>query len=131
VRAAEAAVEAGDADATASRLRTAAGIAERLAAQPLRERIDQLARLARIAIIHTSTADGSQQTRQLPGLTPRERQVLRLVAAGHTNGQIAKELFISVKTVSAHVSSILSKLHVSSRVQAATAAYRLHLLDPP
>jgi DNA-binding CsgD family transcriptional regulator/tetratricopeptide (TPR) repeat protein len=131
VRAAEAAAEAGDADAAAGRLRTAAGIADRLAAQPLRERIDQLARLARIATIHSCTADGPQQTGQLPSLTPRERQVLQLVAAGHTNGQIAKELFISVKTASAHVSSILGKLHVSSRVQAATAAYRLHLLDPP
>jgi DNA-binding NarL/FixJ family response regulator len=57
--------------------------------------------------------------------------VLRLIAAGHTNGQIAEELFISVKTASTHVSNILSKLGVTGRVQTATTAHRLHLLDPP
>jgi DNA-binding CsgD family transcriptional regulator len=131
-RAGEAAAEAGETDAAASRLRKAADIADRLAAHPLRERIDQLGRLARIAAVRTSTPDGHEQNeRPQLGLTPREHQVLQLVAAGHTNGQIARELFISVKTASAHVSNILAKLHVNSRVQAATSAYRLHLLDPP
>ncbi|TQS18979.1 response regulator transcription factor [Microbispora sp. KK1-11] len=62
------------------------------------------------------------------GLTPRERDVLRLVADGRTDRQIAEELFISVKTAGAHVSNILAKLGVRSRVQAATAAHRHELI---
>ncbi|MGZ0235660.1 helix-turn-helix domain-containing protein, partial [Streptomyces sp. CPS1] len=61
------------------------------------------------------------------GLTTREREVLRLVAAGRTNRQIAEELFISPKTVSVHVSNILAKLGVSSRGEAAALAHRLGL----
>jgi DNA-binding CsgD family transcriptional regulator/tetratricopeptide (TPR) repeat protein len=124
LRAAEAAIETGSMDA--GRLRTAAGIADQLGAQPMRERVNRLARLARIGEI---SADAPES--QGPSLTPRERQVLQLVADGYTNGQIATELFISVKTASAHVSNILGKLNVSTRVQAATAAYRLNLIDPP
>ena len=59
------------------------------------------------------------------GLTAREREVLLLLAAGHTNPGIATELFISPKTASVHVSNILAKLGVSSRVEAATLVERL------
>ena len=59
------------------------------------------------------------------GLTLREREVLRLLAAGRTNPEIAKDLFISPKTASVHVSNILAKLRVTSRVEAATLAERL------
>jgi DNA-binding CsgD family transcriptional regulator/tetratricopeptide (TPR) repeat protein len=52
-------------------------------------------------------------------LTPREQQVLALVAEGLTNGQIAERLFISAKTASVHVSAILRKLGVSTRTEAA------------
>jgi DNA-binding NarL/FixJ family response regulator len=62
------------------------------------------------------------------GLTPRELDVLALVADGRTNRQIADELFISVKTASVHVSNILSKLGVANRGEAAAAARR-HGLD--
>ena len=59
-----------------------------------------------------------------PGsLTPREREVLGLIAAGYSNRQIAQELFISVKTASVHVSNILAKLGLSSRTQAAAWAH--------
>lgn len=58
-----------------------------------------------------------------PGLTPRETEVLRLVAAGRTNSQIGAELFISTKTASVHVSNILAKLQVPNRGQAAARAH--------
>ncbi|MEU2879760.1 response regulator transcription factor, partial [Streptomyces sp. NPDC007070] len=61
------------------------------------------------------------------GLTPREQDVLRLVALGRTNRQIAEELFISPKTASVHVSNILAKLDVSGRGEAAALAHRLDL----
>ncbi|WP_370466792.1 AAA family ATPase [Streptacidiphilus sp. PB12-B1b] len=62
------------------------------------------------------------------GLTPRERDVLRLVALGRTNRQIAQELFISPKTASVHVSNILAKLEVAGRGEAAAMAHRLRLV---
>jgi DNA-binding NarL/FixJ family response regulator len=55
--------------------------------------------------------------------------VLRLVAAGRTNPQIAEALFISRKTASNHVSHILTKLGVANRVEAAAAGRRLGILD--
>jgi len=61
------------------------------------------------------------------GLTPRERQVLALVAEGATNRQIGDELFMAEKTASVHVSRILTKLDVHSRTQAAAVAHRLGL----
>ena len=54
---------------------------------------------------------------ELDQLSPREREVLRLIARGYTYREIAKELFISVKTVESHVSSVLRKLQLSTRHQ--------------
>jgi DNA-binding NarL/FixJ family response regulator len=54
---------------------------------------------------------------ELDQLTPREREVLRLIARGYTYKEIARELFISVKTVESHVSSVLRKLQLSTRHQ--------------
>ena len=62
------------------------------------------------------------------GLTPRELQVLRRIAAGATNKAIGRELFISAKTVDRHVSNILTKLGVASRVAATAYAYEHELL---
>ena len=59
------------------------------------------------------------------GLTARETEVLTLVAAGQTNRQIGAELFVSEKTAGVHVSNILRKLGVTSRVDAAAVAQRL------
>ena len=64
------------------------------------------------------------------GLTDRELTVLRLLAAGRTNPQIGAELYISASTASVHVSNILRKLDVPSRVQAAALAERAGLLVP-
>jgi len=61
------------------------------------------------------------------GLTPRERQVLALLAEGATNRQIGAALFMAEKTASVHVSRILAKLGVQGRTQAAAVAHRLHL----
>jgi len=54
---------------------------------------------------------------ELDQLTTREREVLRLIAQGYTYKEVARELFISVKTVESHVSSVLRKLQLSSRHQ--------------
>jgi DNA-binding NarL/FixJ family response regulator len=63
-------------------------------------------------------------------LSAREIEVLRLVAAGRSNGEIGDELFITRKTAGVHVTHILDKLGVSNRVEAAMAAARLGLLEP-
>ena len=57
-------------------------------------------------------------------LTDREVQVLRLITMGKSNTEIAKELLLSVHTIKAHVCSILSKMSVNDRVQAAVKAVR-------
>jgi len=66
-----------------------------------------------------------------PTLTERELQVLRLVAEGKANKDIAKELFISENTVKNHVRNILEKLHLHSRMEAVIYAVRENLLDLP
>jgi DNA-binding NarL/FixJ family response regulator len=62
------------------------------------------------------------------GLTARELQVLRLVAAGHTNRSIAADLFVSERTVDRHVSNVLTKLGVSSRTEATAYGFQHHLI---
>jgi DNA-binding NarL/FixJ family response regulator len=61
----------------------------------------------------------------LAGLTPREREILAFLVAGRSNGEIAKNLVISDKTVSVHVSNILRKTGTATRVEAAALAKRL------
>ena len=68
-------------------------------------------------------------TREHPlGLTQREREVLDLICAGHTNAEIAGKLFISVKTAGHHVSAVLTKLNAPTRSAAATRAVKLGLV---
>lgn len=70
------------------------------------------------------------ETRKSPGsvLSPREQDVMRLVAQGSSNQQIADALFISLRTVKAHVTSILSKLNLPSRSAVVAYAHRNHLV---
>jgi NarL family two-component system response regulator LiaR len=67
-------------------------------------------------------AQGKEETEEK--LTPRETEVLRLIATGHSNKEIAAALYISEKTVKTHVSNILQKLHLADRTQAALYAVR-------
>jgi DNA-binding CsgD family transcriptional regulator len=96
--------------------------------------IDSLARRARIELAPPPREGEPDSPAQQPttvtdelGLTPREREVLALVADGRTNRQIAEALFISEKTASVHVSNILAKLGVANRGEAAAVAHRLRL----
>ena len=76
-----------------------------------------------------SPSNRTRATRQPVGsLSEREAQVLRLLAAGKTNREIAEELFISEKTVARHVSNIFDKLGVSSRTGATAWAYQHNLI---
>ncbi|WP_318836468.1 helix-turn-helix transcriptional regulator [Actinomadura rudentiformis] len=124
-RAGEASILDGDRDGAAARLRRAADLAERLKAGPLSAQIDDLFRRARL------TRTSGQTTAPPLGLTPRELEVLRLVADGQSNREIAEMLFISAKTASVHVSNILTKLDVTSRGEAAATAHRLALFPAP
>ena len=117
-------------EAAAARLRRAAPIADRHGARPLAGQIAALARRA------DSTADGAPgngggtgPAAGRLGLTSRESEVLRLVAAGQSNREIAAALFISPKTASVHVSNILAKLRTATRTEAAVKAHQLLLLS--
>jgi DNA-binding CsgD family transcriptional regulator len=100
---------------------------------PPRREIEGLAQRARLALPGSARASAEEvapaddTTR---GLTPRELDVLRLLGSGATNNEIGRKLYISPKTASVHVTAILRKLGVSGRVQAATVAERMGLLDP-
>ncbi len=96
---------------------------EREAARAVFERLGAAPDLARV----DAEADGTP-ARHPAGLTAREVQVLRLVAAGKTNRAIARELFLSEKTVDRHVSNIFNKISVPSRAAATAYAYQHKLV---
>ncbi|MER6911846.1 AAA family ATPase [Streptomyces sp. NPDC000594] len=123
-------------------LRHADTTARAVGDRPLTEDIALIAQSARLALTDrpARTARGQGAADRTPsvsaqpgaalGLTPREEDVLRLVAAGRSNRQIAEALYISPKTASVHVSNILAKLGVSGRGEAAALAHRLRLFPP-
>jgi len=130
LRLAEAQAGHGDRRLAATALRESVAIASRLGAEPLVSEATLLAQRARLPL-GSETADAVAAVAVDPlarlGLTDREREVLGLIAAGHSNAKIAGTLFISPKTVSVHVSNILTKLGVAGRVEAAAVAHRAGL----
>jgi DNA-binding NarL/FixJ family response regulator len=125
LREAEAAALGGAADRAASTLRRAHAIAFELGAALLLAELEALSRRTRISLEAPTRVTLDETSVERLGLTAREAEVLALVAAGCTNRQIGDELFVSVKTASVHVSNILRKLGVNSRVDAAAVAQRL------
>jgi ATP/maltotriose-dependent transcriptional regulator MalT len=131
-RTAEAYVERGDRAEAAAAARSALQTARRLGSRWLAEEIEVLADRARLELDEGAEAarvpvGGPPEDADPFGLTPRERQVLALIAEGATNRQIGAALYMAEKTASVHVSRILSKLGVRSRTQAAAVAHRQHL----
>ena len=127
IREAEAWFEAGDASRTASALLAAHVIALELSSQTLLGRVEAVSRRTRISIESAELVVVDDWSAHRLGLTPREAEVLGLVAAGRTNRQIGEVLYVSEKTASVHVSNILRKLGVTTRVEAAAVAQRLGL----
>ena len=109
-------------------LAEARATATRLDAKPLLTEIDLLARQGRLEI-EPRQGPGEPDRPDVAGLglTEREREVLRLIAAGWSNQEIADTLFISRKTASVHASNIFDKLGATNRNEAAAIAHRLGL----
>ena len=110
-------LDMGDEDGANLEFEAARTAFERMGAAPDVARLDALNRRAR--------PRGHDH-----GLTPRERDVLALVATGRTNRKIARDLSISEKTVARHVANLFRKLGLSSRAAATAWAYEHHLVDP-
>jgi DNA-binding CsgD family transcriptional regulator len=127
VREAEAWFAAGDAARTATALRAAHVIALELSSAVLLGRVEAVSRRTRISVESAELVTIDERSADRLGLTPREAEVLGLVAAGRTNRQIGEQLYVSEKTASVHVSNILRKLGVTTRVEAAAVAQRLGL----
>jgi DNA-binding CsgD family transcriptional regulator/tetratricopeptide (TPR) repeat protein len=108
----------GDAEGAREQIAAATEAARALGAEPLLQLMG--------APVRTAAVPTSAPARA--ALTPRESEILALVAEGRSNGEIGRQLFISTKTVSVHVSNILGKLGAAGRTEAAAIARRDGLL---
>ena len=130
LRQAETLSDDGDLVLAAESVREMLELVRWMGAEPLIEEAHALARRARLRIDSDGGDAGSASAGEIAdqlqslGLTAREREVLALVAEGRSNREIGDELVISRKTASVHVSNILAKLGVATRVQAAAVAHR-------
>jgi DNA-binding NarL/FixJ family response regulator len=111
-------------DAAGAELRRAYELAQELQAMPLLADVEALAHSARVSLTPVQERPPSDAD-ALPGLTPREREVLAYVAAGRTYAEIARELVLSEKTVSVHISHLLDKTGTNNRVELAQLARRV------
>ena len=134
---AEAHATAGDREAALEAAREAHASAVSLGAGWLRGEIESLAGRARLTLDPERSGDEDERDGEAGppeeaafGLTPRERQVLALLAQGATNREIGATLFMAEKTASVHVSRILMKVNARSRTEAAAVAHRHRLVDP-
>jgi DNA-binding CsgD family transcriptional regulator len=121
-RQADAFLRARSRDAAARLLADVLGVADALGAAPLAAQVRSLAQRARLAL---SLGAPDRDPVAALNLTPRELEVLALVAKGRTNRQIGAALFISEKTASVHVTNLLRKLGVTNRTEAAAIAQRV------
>jgi DNA-binding NarL/FixJ family response regulator len=120
---AQALLAGDDRAAAAQELKEAHAVAVRLGARPLREAVEALARRGRIELEGVGRLVPTSAV-----FTPREAEVLALLAQGRTNKQIGAELYISEKTASVHVSNILAKLEANGRTEAVAIAAQRGLL---
>jgi ATP/maltotriose-dependent transcriptional regulator MalT len=115
--------EAGDRDAAITTLELAAAAFEASGATPHRDAAErELRKLGRV--VHRRTRKGTSGSAALDELSERELEVARLVVDRKTNKQIAAKLFVSLKTVEAHMRNLFRKLEVSSRVEVARVVER-------
>jgi DNA-binding NarL/FixJ family response regulator len=120
-----AAAACGAASRAAGALQHAHQLALALGASTLLADIEATSRRTRLGLAAPAPAVLDEAATIGLGLTPREAEVLGLVAAGQTNRQIGERLYVSEKTASVHVSNILRKLGVRTRVDAAAVAQRV------
>ena len=86
---------------------------------------------ARLVTAAGLSVDRSSPSRPLPdGLSPREAEVLCLIASGHTNAQIAQTLVVSTSTVKTHINNLFAKAGITDRAQAVSYAYRHGFVNP-
>ncbi|HEY3631461.1 MAG TPA: LuxR C-terminal-related transcriptional regulator, partial [Jatrophihabitantaceae bacterium] len=126
-RQADALLRARSRDEATALLREVLRAATSLGAAPLVTQVRQLAQRARVELAGALDAAAAPDPVAALNLTPRELDVLTLLAQGRTNRQIGEALFISEKTASVHVTNLLRKLGVPNRIEAAAIGQRVGL----
>ena len=132
LRLAGAAAAAGGRQTASHSVRQAHALARQVGAAPIADEAAAFARRTRLSLAEPAGQEAvppPEDPLARFGLTEREREILALLSAGRSNPQIAEALFISPKTASVHVSNILGKLGVTSRIEAAAVAHRLGVVS--